>query len=282
MAEFDWYQGTARTKVDDLLEGCLSLSERSWLEHGKGMHAYATSTRVLNDAGLVCQVWHGGTHEHPHFVFSGEGSPAGCEMIRARFEHQVSRADPKVDFGGAGTYEAIERVVLRVAKARRIQVGCHGDHVLRKEGRTLRVAAVTSAVGGRLYEKADELRARFASDPVRLATVPDYLTRLELQVRPQTREAKQRFATIEPTEALGASAWSRDIWRELLELELEAVRVTVPYRQGDHERAKAYMLAQYGGVLQTMFAEAGDWACVGLQLGHDLAERERAVRMRKS
>lgn len=282
MAEFDWYQGTARTTVDELLEGAFSLAERPWLDHGKGMHGYGTTTRVQSDAGLVCQVWHGGTHHYPHFVFSGEGSQVGCEMIRARFDHHVTRLDPKQDFGGEHAFDLMQPVLLGAARDHRIRVSCQGDHLLTKQGRTLGLGAPSSAVGMRMYDKADELRAKFAADPVRLATVPEFLTRVELQVRPQTREAKQRFATIEPVEALGSSAWSRQVWRELLELELEPVRVTVPYRQADHDRAKAYMLAQYGGVLRAMLADAGDWACVGLQLGVDLAERERAIRMRKS
>jgi hypothetical protein len=203
-------------------------------------------------------------------------------MIRVRFpEHQVSRCDAREDFDGEGVFDRMQPLLLDAAKAHRIQVGCAGDHLLTKEGRTLYLGAPSSPCRMRMYDKAAELRAKFAADPVRLATVPEHRTRVELQVRPQTREAKQRFATIEPEAVLGSSAWSRKVWKDVAGLELEPVRVTVPYRQSDHERAYAYALAQYGGVFRTMFEDLGNWECVGQQIGHDLAEREKAFRMRK-
>lgn len=61
-------------------------------------------------------------------------------------------------------------------------------------------------------------------------------------------------------------------------MELEPVQVGKPWRQSDDERSYAYMLSQYGRLLERMKQDAGSWECVGLQIGHDLAEREKAKR----
>lgn len=277
MAAFDWYQGTAKAGVDDVIGAVLGLSNGAFLAHSKGMHGYGTTTTIRAPEGPVGQVWHGGTHQYPHFVFSGEMAQPGAELIRAEFpEHQVSRSDVREDYDEEDAFDRMQPVLLDAARAHRVQVGTAGDHLLTKVGRTVYLGSPKSPCRMRMYDKAAELRAVFSADPVRLATVPEHRTRLELQVRPQTREAKQRFSSIEPQAVLGSCAWSRQVWRDVGGLELVPVRVTVPYRQADGARAYAYMLAQYGAVLRAQLEDLGDWACVGRQIGHDLAEFDRA------
>jgi hypothetical protein len=153
-----------------------------------------------------------------------------------------------------------------------------GDHLLTKEGRTLYLGSPSSACRLRLYDKADELRAKYSADPVRLQDVPANLTRLEAQIRPQTKDQKLSFASIEPLQAMGSSAWLRAVWLGVAGLELDPVQVTKPWRASDDDRAWSYLLAQYGGLLRRRFEVLGDWPCVGLQLGHDLEERDKAQR----
>lgn len=277
MAGFDWYQATVRASVDDVLAGCFALGEGAFLSHGRGPHGYATSTTIKSADGDLGMVWHGGTHALPHVVFTGEGAQAGAEFIRASFpDHAVTRLDSREDFGGEGVFDRLQPVLVGVAEARRIKVDTRGDHLLTMEGRTVYLGSTKSPVRLRMYDKAAELRAKFAASPDRLAAIPEHLTRLEAQVRPETREARARAATLDPLAVFGCSAWLRDVWHGVVGLEVDPVQVTKPYRQSDHDRAKAYMLAQYGGVLREMFQDLGSWECVGLQLGHDLAERDAA------
>jgi hypothetical protein len=279
VAGFDWYQATVAAPVDDVLEALGGLAERSTLRHERGMHGYGHSTAVEGVDGPVARVWHGGSHAYPHVVLTGEHAQAGSEVIRAQFpEHWVSRIDSREDFGDEGAFDRIVPVMLAAAEAHRVKVDTRGDHLLTKQGRTVYLGAATSACRQRLYDKAAELRAKFAADPVRLIEVPEHLTRLEAQVRPQTREARARFATIEPMEVMGSSAWLRYVWQEVAGLELEPVQVGKVWRQSDDERAYSYLLAQYGGLLKRMHGDLGSWACVGAQIGHDLAERETAKR----
>ena len=279
MAAFDWYQATIREPADEVLEVCLSLGDRCSLEHTKGRQGYATTTRVLDQDGLVGQVLHGGSHPYPHVIFTSEQAQPGAELIRARFPlHEVTRLDAREDFGDAGAFDRMLPALLSAAERHRVRVDTRGDHLLRKEARTVYLGAPSSAVRLRQYDKAAELRSKFAADPVRLASVPENLTRLEAQVRPQTHEGRKQFATIEPLAVMGSSAWLRDVWQAVAGMDLEPVQVGKPWRQSDDDRAYAYMLAQYGARLARLKDDLGSWSCVGEQIGHDLAERDKAAR----
>jgi hypothetical protein len=283
VAGFDWYQATVPHPVDDVLEACFRLADRVELEHTKGTQGYACSTILRGVDGPLGRVWHGGTHAHPHVVFSGEGAQAGAELIRASFpQHRVTRIDAREDFADAGAFDRMLPVLLSAAERHRVKVDTRGDHLLRQEARTVYLGAASSAVRLRQYDKAAELRSKFAADPVRLATVPEHLTRLEAQVRPQTAEARSAFASIEPLAVMGSSGWLRDVWEGVAGLRLEPVQVGKPWRQSDDDRAYAYLLAQYGGLLERIKANAGSWACVGEQIGYDLAERAKALRTSRS
>ena len=278
MAAFDWYQATVREDVNTVIEALWGLSERATLEHGRGMHGYGQSSRLEAADGLVAQIWHGGSHAYPHVVLTGEHAQPGAELIRARFpEHTVSRVDAREDFADAGAFDRIQAVLLDTARQHRVKVDTRGDHLLTMEGRTVYLGASSSACRLRLYDKAAELRGKLAANPALLAEVPEHLTRLEAQVRPQTQEAKRDFASIEPMAVMGSSAWLRRVWLHVAGLELEPVQVEKPWRQADDDRAYDYMLAHYGGVIGRRIAEQGA-ACFGLQLQHDLAEREAAKR----
>jgi hypothetical protein len=278
VARFDWYQATVRAPVDDLLEALGSASERVALTHGRGHHGYAHSTVLEAAEGLRATVWHGGSHAYPHAVLTSDSAQPGAELIRASFpDHFVTRADACEDFGDAGAFDRILPELLAVAKGHRVKVDTRGDHLLTLEGRTVYLGAPSSACRQRLYDKAAELRAKYAADPVKLAQVPEHLARLEAQVRPQTLLSRQMFSTIEPMAVMGSSAWLREVWQRVAGLQLEPVHVSKPWRQADDERAYAYMLAQYGALLERRAVDHGSWECLGLQLGADLAERKKAL-----
>ena len=282
MAAFDWYQGTVRAPVDDLVEAVMSLGSSSCLSHAKGVQGYATRTIVEQDGETLGQVWHGGSHELPHVVFTSDAAVRGSELIRARFEHSVSRLDAKEDFGDPGAFDVMLPVLLRAAKKHRVQVDTRGDHLLRMQARTVYLGAKSSAVQCRQYDKAAELRSQFANEPAKLLQVPEHLTRLEVQVRPETYAVKLAFAQIEPLEAMGSSQWMRDVWRDLSGVELTPVQVTKPWRAADDDRSYAYVLSVFGSMFARRMEDHGSWAAFGAQLGQDLADRAKAERELKA
>ena len=253
-----------------------------WENVHRAPHGYGGGSRLSDMDGRVADVWWGGSHELPHVVSSGQSAHLVAQVLRSDYDgrHRVTRGDACLDFADAGAYEVLQGIALGVAEDRGIRVGTAGDHLLTKRGRTLYLGAPSSHTRMRLYDKADELRAKFQNDPRRLAEVPAELTRLEVQVRPQTLVARRAAASIDPLSLMGSTAWTRELIRRVGGVELEPFEAGKAWRQADDERAYAAMLAQYGGLLGRMHADAGSWECIGLQIGADLVEREHAKRSR--
>lgn len=279
MPAFDWYQATLPAEVPDVLEALSSVSyDAAEVVHGRGHHGYAHETRLEGSQGTIARVWHGGTHHRPHVVLSGEMAHAGAQVIREHWpDHKVTRTDSAEDWSDP-VFDRIQQAMLEVAQLARVKVDTRGDHLLTKQGRTVYLGAPSSAVRVRLYDKAAELRSKFSSDPIRLAEVPEHLVRFEAQVRPAGDAARRAFATIKPEEVMGAAGWLRDVWSKVTGLDAAPVQARKLWRQSDDDRAWSHMLAQYGPLLERKRLEQGDWACVGLQIGSDLAERAKAKR----
>lgn len=282
MARFDWYQGTVPAEVPAIREAILAgVADGSarWERLQRAPHGYAFGDRLHDTDGPVCMVWWGGMHERPHVVFSGEAAAVGADVLRAEFpDHTVSRADVCTDYAEPGAYDRLQDLALGVAQERGVVVGTAGDHLLTKVGRTLYLGSSKSHTRLRIYDKAAELRAQFAKSPERLAQIPRDLARFEIQVRPQTPEAKRAAAKADPVALMGSAAWTRELVRRVDGLDLEPFQAGRAWRQSDDDRAYAAFLAQYGGLLRRVAADLGGWSVLGLQIGHDLDERDRARR----
>ncbi len=282
MAAFDWYQATVRAEPRALLDALPTLAGAGadW-QFGNGRHSYGQTAKLVDAEGTVGEVWYGGTSVHPHVRFTGERSVAGSDFLRTSFpDHLVSRADAREDFGDDRAFERILPFMLDVATRRRIKVGCNGDWLLRlDDGRTLYLGSPSSVTRQRLYDKAAEMRSKFASDPVRLAAVPAHLARLEVQLRPATPAAKAAVAIATPEACMGASPWTAEVWQAVTGLGLTPMQLGPIYRRSDDDRMWNSMLAQYGGLLGRRAEEHGSGAAMGAQIVYDLAERKRLKRM---
>jgi len=279
VAAFDWYQATVRHPVDDVLGAMLELAETAELTHAKGLQGYQTRTFLMDEGERIGEIWHGGNHPYPHVQFTGDAAQSGAILIRKSFpEHYVARIDARQDYADPEAFDTMQAVLLDAAHRHRVKVGTAGDHLLRKVGRTVYLGAKSSAVQLRMYDKAEELRQKFAHDPAKLMVIPEHLTRIESQVRPQSQQARLVMATIEPSQVFGASAWTRDIWQSVEGMDLEPVQVTKAWRPSDDDRAYSYMLGAFGGMLRRRLADHGSWAALGAQIGFDLDERDKAKR----
>lgn len=279
MARFDWYQATVRADVDQVRSLLLERLGGALEPQRKAPHGYGFADRLEDASGVVAQVWWGGTHAYPHVVATGEQAQSVAELLRAELpDHSVSRADACVDYAEPGAYDRLQAICVSVAEARGVKVGTAGDHLVTMRGRTCYLGATSSHTRLRLYDKAEELRQKFAADPVRLAAVPAELARLECQVRPQTPKAKAEAAKVDPVVLMGSAAWMRELMRQVSGLDLHPFEAGKSWRQSDDDRAYAALLAQYGGLLRRVCADLGSWDCVGLQIGADLDRRDAAKR----
>jgi len=282
VARFDWYQATVPAEVPALLAALPALadSDPEWQDMKRAPQGYGFGRRLVDTEGQVAQIWWGGSHEHPHVIFTGETAVAGADLLRAECKgHRVSRVDVCTDYADPGAYDRLQALALDVAREKRIKVGTAGDHLVTFEGRTLYLGSTASHTRLRLYDKAAELRAKFDKDLHRLLTVPAELARFECQVRPQTPEAKAAAAVADPVALMGSAAWMRELVRRVDGLSLEPFQAGRSWRQSDDDRAYAALLAQYGGLLGRVCEALGSWDCVGLQIGDDLARRREAAKV---
>lgn len=280
MARFDWYQGTVRAEVGDLMACLKDLGcNPVWEPLRKAPHGYGFGSKLSDHSGSLAQVWWGGTHFYPHAVVSGETAQAASELLRAELpDHSVSRADVCQDYADPGAYDRLQGLAVGVARDKGVKVATAGDHLLTLKGRTCYLGATSSHTRLRLYDKAEELRQQFAQDPVKLAAIPAELARLEVQVRPQTPQGKRLAATVEPMVLMGSAAWTRELMRQVAGLDLDPFEAGKVWRQSDDDRAYSAVLSQYGGLLSRMKADLGSWDMVGRQIGDDLAQRQEAAR----
>lgn len=278
MAAFDWYQATVKAPLDDVISAMLAQADGIKLRHARAPNrTYAHSAVFSLEDMPMGECWHGGIHEHPHVQFTGDAAIGGARMLREHFPgHAVARVDVREDFGGADTFDRIQARMLAAAERHRVKVDTAGDHLLRKVGRTIYLGARQSAVRLRQYDKAAELRHKFAKSPDRLAQVPEHLTRLEVQVRPDGA-AKVLVSQSEPAEFFGASTFSRDVWADVTGMDVPRINVGKSWRQSDDDRAYDHLLSQYGGLLLRRIAEHGSGAAFGRQLEDDLAARAEAL-----
>lgn len=275
MARFDWYQATVPVHPREVLDG---LSESfadsfTWEDMRKAPQGYGFGRRLLDADGQVLQVWWGGCQEHPHVRASGDTSPAVAEVLRTRWPvHRVSRVDVCEDFAEPGAYDRIQELAKSVAEEDHIKVGTFGDHLVTMKGRTMTLGSRQSPTYMRLYDKAEELRQKFRGQADRLAGIPPELARLEFEIKPNGPDAKARVATAEPLALMGSSTWSRKLMHLVAGLDLEPFEAGKPYRQADDDRAWAFMMAQYGGMLGRRLADQGPCG-LGRQIQDALAER---------
>jgi hypothetical protein len=281
VSRFDWYQASVGATVPDI-RACLAdmVDGGSWEPQKRAPNGYQFADHLQGRDGTAARLWWGDNHVFPHVQMTGEDADLGARLLRARWpeEHAVSRVDSCIDYGEPDAYETLQGHALLVAGAHRVKVGTAGDHLLTMDGRTLYLGSASSAVRLRVYEKAAQLRAQFKDDPVKLATVPENLTRFECQVRPQSPRAKYEASKAEPMAVMGSSKWMRVLMGLVADIELEPLMVGKLWRQADDDRAYAALLSQYGGLLRRVCADLGSWECVGLQMGADLVERDKARR----
>ena len=279
MARFDWYQATVGAPPPDI-RACLSsmVDAPKWVPQRRGTQGYAWADHLEGPEGTAAKLWWGGSHTFPHVVLSGGDAHAGAMLLREAFPEvqAVSRVDVCIDYSEPGAYDKLQALAVDVAREDKIKVRTNGDHLLTMEGRTVYLGATTSHTQLRIYEKDAQLRAQFANDPAKLATVPDHLARFEAQVRPQTPAARYNASKAEPLALMGSAKWLRKLMGLVAGLDIEPFLAGKVWRQSDDDRAMCALLAQYGGLLERVKQDLGSWECVGKQIGDDLAVRKRA------
>lgn len=268
---FDAYSATTtEARRDDLLN--LLWTRGDEVRAGRGFHRFGERFAVVDPSGdEVGAVSSGGSHgERLLIEVKGERTPAVVEAIRGRYGHRCTRLDSCVDFERPGAFEELLAPVLAVKDEFDIFGEPRGDWTKPELGRTMYLGAPSSAVRFRLYEKGKQPQLRHLRR--------FDLVRAELEVRPK-KEARDVFAAVSPSDAWGASRWTRALAGELLGQMLDPVPPGTVWKPTKRDQALRWLVRQYGAHLVSLAEDLGGWECVGLTLREMIAEEKKHAQL---
>lgn len=264
---FDWYQATINSDPIPLVETLKAeLAPTGEVTQGRGLHGYQQRFMVRDSKGdVVANVLAGGKNGNPNAWASGDATDEFVRVVRASWQHRVTRLDTAEDMAQEGAYESLEAVCRGLAKEK----GLKGRSILPDDpadGRTYYIGSPSSDVMVRLYDKTAERRRELP--PERHGEVPDHWARLEARIRPR-REGKFIASMVSASDAWGFAGWSSELAERAFALQVQRITMQAG-RESDHDRAYRFMLKQYSNVLRQMYRDLGSWECVGLTIGGDM------------
>lgn len=273
MVRFDAYSATTtQAKPADmlsLLAQSAGLGAFHRMNQGKGFHTFGERIGIKNEDGIewASVMWGGRQGDRVMVEVKGEATPKAVEAIRGAFQHRCTRVDACADFDAPGAFEGLLKACTAIKAEHRLKGEKQGDWDDFPElGRTLYLGARASVSRVRLYEKGKQPEYRHLDRP--------NWARIEVQVRP-AKEAKSEFATLQPAEVWGASAWTRELAGKVLQEHVDPHPAGTTYRRTELEARMEWMCRQYGSSLCELKELLGSWECVGLTLAETIkAQRQ--------
>lgn len=274
----DWYACLVDETPDNIMEALSVPMGLTDIKPCSGVpqydHSVALWSHQFSDRPMFELSYGGNQGASPHLVAKGYTAHEAMKVLRHVFpSHRVSRMDVAVDLKGEGLYEKVSAILheLHLAsglKARTI------NHDVPAMGRTHYLGSRQSVAMVRLYEKDKEQAAK--GQPY----IPGNV-RLELEIKPQKRADRARWAGVSLEGAWGVTSWARNLAGRVLSLDGQVIRRAPAMKRTDEETWQQ-ILAQHSKLLhrvteeravellRKMFAEG--------KIGLDQDVRDAAVR----
>lgn len=217
--------------------------------------------QLLIGGQVALKMLEGGRYALPHLVATGSAADDSATLIRiVAPSHSISRADVCEDLEAPGWFDQAFGVMRDLARADRISPGRQGDWDSDTPARSFYLGSTKSAVRVRLYEKGQEMRAKYPQAADQFSS--DWV-RLECQVRPSAK-AKRLLSSKPAAEFWGCSAWSRKLAGELLHVDAPRVQIGTIWNPNiDLERTEYHFLLQYKSMLAQRAALEGSYEAMG-------------------
>ena len=250
-SRLDWYEWTADGLDDGRIPSALAVALGARVTEGKPKNGYGRAAVVARGEDVLAIVYGGSSRTgEVHVVTSGESCDEVVPIVRRLWPaHRVSRADSSLDF--AGDFDALDaQLVAFCTEGRRLK---HERITNSEGGATLYVGGRTFEVRLRLYKKSEQL---LALHPDRAHAIPPGIVRVEVQVRPGKRAAKESLSTLEPDDLFGMAQWTADYAAAVLGLQPD--RTATHFRRpSDWSRAVFFLGKQYGPMVERRIADVG-------------------------
>ncbi|MDO9209099.1 MAG: replication initiation factor domain-containing protein [Sulfuricurvum sp.] len=258
--KFDWYQATLNSQKDNVFSALQDDYAHCDLRPGRPSNGYTDGADLIAGDDVILRLMWGGVNgsDSTHCVSTGSNAPRFAEFARTKFkDHQVSRLDVAADYEEKGCFKDLSTSLIKYAKSKRLKTAVGGDWIKHIGGRTLYLGSRTSPAYLRCYEKGKQIG---------MDANPDW-TRVELEVKPSSKEGKALLATTSLEACWGASRWSIDVAAILGRSGIQRAPIGSIHSPSDHDRAIFYMLKQYGPTLLRQYGLVGeDYALLGQYL----------------
>ena len=287
---FDYYAARVETEPPALISECLKLGHEIRPCDGLAKaYRYRQGFQVhSHQRGVVATIFAGGNGVHPFAYATSDATDAFVDLVRTRWpdRHLPTRMDPCQDFNDAEAFTRLRRIGRGVAKEHGLAFPALSDELNPKAGRTQYLGSPKSDYRARLYEKGWEQVGKLGiaspeglPDDFRILNEatgelvrPADWVRLEGQCRPKGEEARRLAAVATPEQAWGFTAWTYDLAKRALALDLGRLYIRTRKRSTD-EQALHWMCRQYSNMLQRLKLDLGDWQALGLTIGEIINEQ---------
>lgn len=264
-ARWDYYSATIweRSSSDVIAALRPALPQITRIEHEKATQpGYEWQERGVDRFDkTVLLVFGGGHNGYPHVRATGERAEAVVPVLRHAYPaHSVSRCDSAIDLRGEGCFDHLVDEGLEVVRDFGVKWDVRGDWREPSErepsGRTFYIGSRQSTSFVRVYEKGLKELAGYLVVPGVEPPSPHWV-RVEVELKPQTREARRRAARLDKFAVWGCSAASRDMLRRVSSLDVERIFMR-EHRESDARRTIRYVAAQYGNAFLELCDELGE------------------------
>lgn len=242
---WDYYECTI-TDVFDPAPIVQALGGASLFRPSSAHRNYPASFCWDLESGGSVQVWYGSGLE-VHVVLSSGACDRGVDVLRAIWEHRVSRFDVALDFDYPGAFDHLYPQLWQTArdfKPRPVRTQTAGDWLDLVYGRTLYLGSKSSRLMVRLYEKGHEQTAAHPDQEFSLDWV-----RAEWQIRPDSSQ-KSLASTMTPDEAACLTSFGA----QSLALLAGAGQPARPLKRVPSTDPAYWLARQYGAVIRTWLA----------------------------
>lgn len=276
---FDWYSATIRHPFENFTQCVTSEFEWAIPESVRPFTRYDRATEFKCGDDRVCRVDFNDATGDALVTASSDNAPRIAAYLRKSWpDHSVSRADVCEDYTGAGVFDRLDSLFVNVAVAEGLRLDQAGDW-LRQNGRTRYIGSRSSSTMVRVYEKGwqqvDEAKKTGAGLPDDFDITR---TRVETQVRPQSRD-KKAAAKYSPADIMAYASWTRKAHSLMAGFEL-AVPLKQTRARSDHEKKMHHLAKQYGNTIKAELERChGSFEALGASMFDQVVQVEKhAVR----
>lgn len=213
------------------------------IDQDKPKHGYEKGVVFSQDDKSICRVWWGG-NPGVHVQAHSEHSDRLAPLLRELGPHELVRADSCLDVVEENFFNVLSGFLIEFAEKHDLKLNYLGDWA-RGKSRTLYVGSRQSAYMIRLYEKG----WKEGGD--------HNWVRLESEVKPKGRASRIRASSMSAEELLWSSKWGAKALEGFGWDAVKSKSVGAPYKPSDEERARLFLMKQYGEILKRWYDEAG-------------------------